>query len=68
MARGVLRALEQAAVLAGRSMLMLDTRAGDSGERLYRAAGWQEYGRIPGHAVDGARLPIETVFFFKRLG
>jgi GNAT superfamily N-acetyltransferase len=68
MAGGILRALERAAVLAGRGLLVLDTRAGDSGEMLYRAAGWQEYGRIPGHAVDGARLPIETVFFFKRIG
>ena len=54
---------------SGAACCMLDTRAGDTGEMLYRAAGgWQEYGRIPAHAVDSARLPIETVFFFKRLG
>ncbi len=64
--RDILRASEAAAVARGRSLLVLDTRADDAGEALYRAEGWQEYGRLPGHAVDHAGIPVETVFFAKR--
>jgi GNAT superfamily N-acetyltransferase len=65
--RAVLRALEQHAMACGRSLLMLDTRAGDAGEALYRAEGWHETGRIPDHALGpGGRL-YATVFFWKRI-
>ena len=36
--------LEQEARSAGRTLLTLDTRAGDAAERLYRAMGWHEAG------------------------
>jgi ribosomal protein S18 acetylase RimI-like enzyme len=63
----IMQGLEQAAVAAGRSLLTLDTRAGDAGEALYRARGWREAGRIPGYAlsIDGGLH--DTVFFWKRL-
>lgn len=63
----VMAALERAALAAGRPMIILDTRASDAGEALYRAAGWQEYGRLPGHAINAARQPIETVFLYKAI-
>jgi len=66
--RDVLRACEAAAAAAGRSLLMLDTGADDAGEALYRAEGWAEYGRLPGQSIDGSGMPVETVYFTKRVG
>jgi ribosomal protein S18 acetylase RimI-like enzyme len=67
-AREVMQALERSALAAGRTLLTLDTRAGDAGEALYRGQGWQEAGRIPGYALDAAGVPHDTVFFWKGLG
>jgi len=70
--RGIARALlgkaEQAARAHGRTLLVLDTRAGDGAEDLYRAEGWIEVGTIPDFAlnVDGRTLD-PTVIFYKRL-
>jgi len=67
LARDILRAGEVAAARAGRSLLVLDTKLGDSAEALYRAEGWQEYGRLAGYALDAARQACGTVFFAKTL-
>ena len=56
---------ELEAARAGRSLLTLDTRAGHAAERLYRAMGWQEGGRIPGYALNADGTPGDTVFFWK---
>jgi hypothetical protein len=50
---------------AGKTLLTLDTRAGDAAECLYRAMGWHEAGRIPGFALNADRVPCATVFFWK---
>jgi len=65
--RRLLGVAEEAALQAGRTLLLLDTESGSSGDRLYRSAGWREYGRVPDHAyrVDG-RL-AETTMFYKLL-
>jgi GNAT superfamily N-acetyltransferase len=67
--RGVARALmaraEVEAWNAGRTLLTLDTRAGDAAERLYRSTGWREAGRIPGYALNAERVPCDTIFFWK---
>jgi GNAT superfamily N-acetyltransferase len=69
--RGVARALmahlETEARRAGKTLLTLDTRAGDAAEQLYRDMGWHEAGRIPGFALDADRVPCETVFFWKSI-
>jgi GNAT superfamily N-acetyltransferase len=65
--RALTQALEDAARKAGRDLLVLDTRAGDFGERLYRAEGWIECGRIPDFAVNADGTLCETVLFWKRL-
>jgi len=67
-ARAMLARIEAEARAAGRWLLTLDTLAGDNGERLYRAAGWTECGRIPDYALNAERVPYPTVLFFKRLG
>ena len=69
--RGVARALmheaESAARAAGRTLLVLDTREGDSAEPLYRALGWTEAGRIPRFARNAEGGLDGTVIFYREL-
>jgi GNAT superfamily N-acetyltransferase len=65
--RSLLAAAEQAAREAGRTLLMLDTESGSTGDLLYRSCGWVEYGRVPGHAFRPEGRLAETTFFYKRL-
>ncbi len=67
LARALMQRAELEAARAGRSLLTLDTRAGHAAERLYRATGWQEAGRIPGYALNADGTPGDTVFFWKRI-
>lgn len=62
----VLKAAEDAARDAGRTLLVLDTASNDA-ERLYERSGWQRVGTIPDFALmpDGARCA--TVVYYKRL-
>lgn len=70
--RGIARALiaeiEQRAVGLGRTLITLDTRTGDFAEPLYRSAGFDVAGVIPGYARDVAadRLDAAT-FMYKQL-
>lgn len=66
--RRLLVAAEQAALEAGRTLLMLDTESGSAGERLYRDCGWTEFGRVPGHSFRPDGPIAETTFFYKILG
>jgi GNAT superfamily N-acetyltransferase len=66
-ARLLVAAAEQAAAAAGRTLLVLDTCAGDAAEPLYRALGWTEAGRIPGYALLADGSFCDTVVFYKRL-
>ena len=65
--RALMQRAEQAARGIGRTLLTLDTRAGDAGEALYRELGWQEGGRIPGFAADSDGKLHDTVFFYKKV-
>jgi GNAT superfamily N-acetyltransferase len=69
--RGVARALlqraEQAAHRLGRPLLVLDAKAGDVAEPLYRSLGWQEAGRIPRFALDADGIEQDAVIFWKRV-
>ena len=62
----LLRAAEDAARAAGKTLLVLDTASGDA-ERLYERQGWRRVGTIPHYALlpDGA--PCATVVFYKQL-
>ena len=64
--RALIRRAEQTARGTGRSLLVLDTEADGPAERLYRALGWQETGRVPGYALGHDRRPHDTVFFWKK--
>lgn len=63
--RALMQRAEQAARGIGRTLLTLDTRAGDAGEALYRALGWQQAGRIPGYASDATGALHDTLLFYK---
>jgi GNAT superfamily N-acetyltransferase len=67
LARALMQRAELEAARAGRSLLTLDTRAGHAAERLYRAMGWQDGGRIPGYALNADGTPEDTVFFWKKV-
>jgi GNAT superfamily N-acetyltransferase len=67
LARALMQRAELEAARAGRSLLTLDTRAGDAAEHLYRAMGWQEAGRIPGYALNADGTLGDTVFFWKHV-
>jgi GNAT superfamily N-acetyltransferase len=62
----LMRAAEQQALQAGKTLLVLDT-ASDSAERLYARAGWTACGRIPGYALLPGGEPCATTFFYKQL-
>ena len=65
LARALMAQVETEARRAGKTLLTLDTRAGDAAERLYRDMGWREAGRIPGFALNAGGEPCDTVFFWK---
>ncbi len=67
LARALMQRVEQEAIRAGRSLLVLDTRAGDPAEALYHATGWQEAGRIPGYALTKDGTPADVAYFWKRI-
>src|SRR6185503_8135273 len=62
----LMRAAEQQALQAGKTLLVLDT-ASDSAERLYMRAGWIECGRIPGYALLPNGEPCATTYFYKQI-
>ena len=61
----LLMAAEARAATLGRILLLLDTESGSAGDALYRAAGWVEYGRVPGHAYRPDGVLAETTMFYK---
>lgn len=67
-AEGLMLELERLASARGRSLLTLDTRAGDAAERLYLRLGYQILGRIPAYANHPQTgEPEGCTFFFKVL-
>lgn len=70
--RGVGTALmaevEKWASLGGFTLLTLNTKQGDAGERLYESTGWKRAGTIPGYSLDPEGVPCATVLFYKELG
>lgn len=65
--RRLLDAVEALAREEGRTLLMLDTTLGSSGDLLYRSCGWVQYGIVPGHALSTLGVPTATAFFYKEV-
>jgi GNAT superfamily N-acetyltransferase len=64
----LLRAAEDAARDAGRTLLVHDTVTGGAGERLYQRFGWSRVGEVPDYALwpDGGFCP--TTYYYRRIG
>jgi acetyltransferase len=60
--------LEDKAKERGRALLVLDTRLGDTAERLYSRIGYQRVGVIPEFAMSSDGRLDGTVIFYKRVG
>jgi GNAT superfamily N-acetyltransferase len=58
---------ESEARAEGKTLLVLDTVTGDTGERLYTRLGWTRVGVIPGFALYPDGRPCATTIFWKAL-
>jgi GNAT superfamily N-acetyltransferase len=67
LARRLLATAEQAALDAGRTLLILDTETDSDADHLYRATGWTCYGIVPGYAADPGGVLRDCSFFYKHL-
>nr|WP_198925166.1 GNAT family N-acetyltransferase [Dictyobacter vulcani] len=65
--RALMHAVEQVARDGERTLLVLDTREGDSAERLYRTLGYCEVGIIPAYARSANGTLDSTIIFYKTL-
>ncbi|KMO21272.1 GNAT family N-acetyltransferase [Methylobacterium platani] len=65
--RALMLAAERVAADEGRSLLILDTRADDAGEALYRSLGYAVTGVVPDYACSPAGVPEPCTFMHKRL-
>jgi GNAT superfamily N-acetyltransferase len=63
----LVQAAEQAALAAGRTLLVLDTVTGGDAERLYARLAWQRVGVIPGYALWPRGGLCDTTYFYKSL-
>jgi GNAT superfamily N-acetyltransferase len=58
---------EEASRLAGKTLLVLDTATGGSGEKLYMRLGWIRVGVIPNYALFPDGTSCDTTIFWKQL-
>ncbi len=63
----LVRAAEEAARTAGRTLLLLDTVTGSDAERMYARCGWTRVGVVPNYALMPDGRPCDTTFFYKEL-
>jgi GNAT superfamily N-acetyltransferase len=67
-ASGLMREVEAAARIAGKSLLVLDTVTGSTAEKLYMRLGWIKAGVIPNYAMFPDGRWCDTTIFWKQLG
>jgi GNAT superfamily N-acetyltransferase len=63
----LMRAAENAAREAGRTLLVLDAVTGGDAERLYTRLGWERVGVIPNFALWPTGGFCDTTYFYKSL-
>lgn len=62
--QALMAALLEAARACGRTLLLLDVRADDPAERLYRGLGFVPFGRVPDHARSPDGSFADTTFCY----
>lgn len=63
----LMRAAEEAAGRLGRTLVVLDTRAGDPAGRLYERLGYVRAGVIPGYALSPTGRPQAAAIYYRDL-
>jgi hypothetical protein len=63
-----MRAAEEAARAAGKTVLVLDTVTGSDAERLYTRLDWRKSGVIPNYALWPQGGFCDTTVFYKQIG
>jgi GNAT superfamily N-acetyltransferase len=66
-ADALMKRVEEASALAGKTLLVLDTVTGSTAERLYLRLGWNRVGVIPNYALFPDGRPCDTTVFWKQL-
>jgi ribosomal protein S18 acetylase RimI-like enzyme len=66
-AQKLMQTAEDIARSEGRSLLILDTRSGDSSNILYKSRGYIEVGQIPNYARSANGQLHGTSFYYKQL-
>jgi GNAT superfamily N-acetyltransferase len=67
LADSLMRAVEEVARAAGKTLLVLDTVSGSDAERLYQRLGWMRVGVVPGYALMPDGRLCDTTIFYKPL-
>jgi GNAT superfamily N-acetyltransferase len=62
----LMKAAEEAAREAGKTLLVLDTASADA-KRLYERMGWQRVGVIPGYALGPQGGACDTTYYYRVL-
>ncbi|MDH4414831.1 MAG: GNAT family N-acetyltransferase [Rhizobium sp.] len=65
LSKALMAAAEAGSAKAGRTLLVLDTAAGELAETLYEKLGWQRSGIIPNYALFPDGRSCDTVIFWK---
>jgi GNAT superfamily N-acetyltransferase len=63
----LMRAAEEAARAAGKTLLVLDTATGGDAERLYARLGWTFVGVVPDYALWPEGGLCSTTFYYRKL-
>jgi GNAT superfamily N-acetyltransferase len=63
----LMRAAEDSAQAAGRTLLVLDTATGSDAERLYARLGWTRAGIVPDYALWPQGGRCSTSFYYRKL-
>ncbi|MEV4702709.1 GNAT family N-acetyltransferase [Actinoplanes sp. NPDC049316] len=66
--RKLLATAQEQAAASGITLLLLDTETDSPADRLYRTAGWQRYGVVPGYAAGPEGELKACSFYYKTLG
>ena len=66
-ARDLMRAVEEEARRASRTLLVLDTESGSEAVPFYESQGWERCGSIPEFALSADGVPTANILYFKRV-